>query len=573
MTPQTNEGPLAPNAYRLLWAGFMAILAAGVGFAIRGGILRHWGSEYDFSAEELGRISGGGFTGFCFGIIIGGVIADKIGYGKLVISAFLLHVVSAIVTFAPTQEMAKETVYVYLFWGSFLFALANGNLEAVANPLVATLFPAKRTHYLNILHASWPAGLVLGGAAGWVLDDQYKWPWKWQLALYLVPVLLYGLMFLGQRMPKSEASKRGLSLGQMFKDVGVLGGLVVCFLLALFFSDVVTPLVTSKDATPDEAKAIARTTSYIGYAFGGALLIVVGVITRFSLGSFLLFVLFIAHALVGAVELGTDNWIQNITGNILTSGQGKILFVFTSLVMFSLRFCADFIEKRLGLSPVGILLTCAVLACTGLLLTSRVNTFLFALVALGVYAVGKTFFWPTMLAVASDRFPRTGAVAISIMGGIGMMSAGLIGAPGLGYAKDRFASEALQAKDPALYEEYKADKPSTFLFFAPATPVAGKKLGAIQTKLTEAREELAEEGNTDPQAALERLTPAERAVFEASIEGDRRTLVADAAIPATMAVIYLLLLLYFKAIGGYRPVHIEGEDPTAVEARRAMGEG
>src|SRR5262249_40389154 len=82
------------------------------------------------------------------------------------------------------------------------------------------------------------------------------------------------------------------------------------------------------------------------------------------------------------------------------------------------------------LSPVGILLTCAVLACAGLLLTSRVNTFLFALVALGVYAVGKTFFWPTMLAVASDRFPRTGAVAISIMGGIGMMSAGLIGAPG-----------------------------------------------------------------------------------------------------------------------------------------------
>ena len=61
--------------------------------------------------------------------------------------------------------------------------------------------------------------------------------------------------------------------------------------------------------------------------------------------------------------------------------------------------------------------------------------------ALTVYGVGKTFFWPTMLAVASDRFPRTGAVAISIMGGIGMMSAGLIGGPGLGYAKDRFAAE------------------------------------------------------------------------------------------------------------------------------------
>jgi MFS family permease len=563
---------ITPNATRLLWAGFMAILAAGVGFAIRAGILYHWGSDYGFTAEQLGRITGGGFTGFCFGIIIGGVIADKVGYGKLVISAFLLHAVSAFVTFAPTPNMPKETVYELLFWGSFLFAVANGNLEAVANPLVATLFPHNRTHYLNILHASWPAGLVLGGAAVWLLDAQLELFWKYQLALYLVPVLIYGLMFLGQPMPRSEASKRGLSIGEMFKDVGLLGGLVVCFLLALFFSSVVTPLVTPKDATPEQAETIARTTSYIGYGFGGVLLIVVGLITRFSLGSFLLFLLFIAHALVGAVELGTDNWMQNITGNILTTAQGNILFVFTSAVMFSLRFCADFIEKKLRFSPVGILFTCACLACAGLLLTSWVNTFAFALLALGVYAVGKTFFWPTMLAVASDRFPRTGAVAISIMGGIGMMSAGLIGAPGLGYAKDRFAGEALREEKSALVEQYQADKPSSFLFFKEANGLDGKKLGAIQEKLKEARKELAKEGNTDPQAALEKLTPEERAVFAASIEGDRRTLVADAAIPATMAVIYLSLLIYFRLIGGYKPVHIADEEAAGVEAAKHAGE-
>ena len=70
------------------------------------------------------------------------------------------------------------------------------------------------------------------------------------------------------------------------------------------------------------------------------------------MGAFLLFVLFITHGLVGAVELGTDGWIQNITGNILTPSQGKLLFVFTSLLMFSLRFCAHFIEKTLKLSPI-----------------------------------------------------------------------------------------------------------------------------------------------------------------------------------------------------------------------------
>ncbi len=57
---------------------------------------------------------------------------------------------------------------------------------------------------------------------------------------------------------------------------------------------------------------------------------------------------------------------------------------------------------------------------------------------------------------------------------------------------------------------------------------------------------------------MEKLTDTERQVHKASIDGDRKTLLADAAIPATMAVIYLLLLLYFK-IGGYKPVQISSE--------------
>jgi hypothetical protein len=64
-------------------------------------------------------------------------------------------------------------------------------------------------------------------------------------------------------------------------------------------------------------------------------------------------------------------------------------------------------------------------------------------------------------------------------------------------------------------------------------------------------------GNKDPQAALQKLSDDERAVLTASIEGDRKTLIADSAIPATMAVIYLLLMVYFKSIGGYKPVHID----------------
>ena len=116
------------------------------------------------------------------------------------------------------------------------------------------------------------------------------------------------------------------------------------------------------------------------------------------------------------------------------------------------------------MSPIGLLFICAVLAVIGLRMVSGIETFVGAMVALAVYAVGKTFFWPTMLAVVGDRFPRTGAVAMSIMGGIGMMSAGLLGGPGLGYAKDRFTAEHLMATAPAVYEQYKAPAPSRFLF-------------------------------------------------------------------------------------------------------------
>jgi hypothetical protein len=329
-------------------------------------------------------------------------------------------------------------------------------------------------------------------------------------------------------MPKSEAAEKGLSFAQMFRDVGILGAAVVCVLLAFFFSGIFSSFVSS-----------ATTAQAIGYVIGGVLLITVAVMTNFSVGAWLLFILFIAHALVGAVELGTDTWIQKIANTLFGEGKGNWLFIYASILMFSLRFCAHFIEKKIGLSPVGILLCAAVIACIGLNLLSSIQTFALAFVAMTVYALGKTFFWPTMLAVASDRFPRTGAIAISIMGGIGMLSAGLIGGPGLGYANDRFAGEEL-AKTP-YYAEYKASEASSFLGGGRTFGIDAKKLDAAQKAVVA--------GNA---------APDQKAAAEAYQHGNRKTLRADSAIPAAMAVIYLLLFIYFKGIGGYRAVHIAG---------------
>jgi len=537
------DSGIAPNAKRLLFAGFMAILAAGVGMAIRGGIFSDWVRDFNFTGLQVGLINGAGFTGFCFGIIIGGVIVDKVGYGKLVAAAFLFHILSAVVAFVPSKGMTQQSAFVYLWTSTFIFAVANGTLEAVANPLVATLFPNNRTHYLNILHASWPAGLVLGGFLHQGLATQ---SWKIQLACFLIPSAVYGILFLGQHFPKSEASAKGLSLGEMLRDVGVLGALLIGFFVFLFFKDGLGPLLAG--FTGNETFFSGTTWRAISGVIGIGVAMAFGGAARWTMGAGLLFLLFVVHTLVGAVELGTDGWIQNIEDTILAPGDGTKLFIYTSLLMFALRFCGHFIEHTLGLKPIGILFVCAVLACVGLNMVSGVTTFTGAIVALTVYAVGKTFFWPTMLAVASDRFPRTGAVAISIMGGLGMMSAGLIGSPGLGYAKDRFSGEALQNSNPAVYAEYKAATPSQWLFFGEVHGLDGQKVTAATAKAADLR------------------NPTEKAAVDAYVTGNRRTLKVDSFIPLTMAAIYLCLFLYFKSIGGYKPVHIGEVNAGAAKA-------
>ena len=364
-------------------------------------------------------------------------------------------------------------------------------------------------------------------------------------------------------------------MGEMFKDVGILGGLVICGLLAIFMSGVFTQLLgifmvdakASAEVALQQSKAAEQYGSYIAYAGSFILLAIIAAITRFSIGAVLLFVLFLAHALVGSVELGTEGWIQNITGNILDPVTGKWLLVYTSAIMFALRFCAHFIEKHLKLSPVGLLLVCATLACIGLNLVSAAKGLGMVMLALAVYSIGKTFFWPTMLAVASDRFPRTGAVAISIMGGIGMMSAGLIGSPGLGYCKDRFAAEELKTANEALYTKSLAEKPSKFLpFIFPEAPaIDGAKLGKIKDTLANERATLEKAGITDPTVGIDKLAPDEKTIVESDIKGDRKTLVADSFQPGMMAVIYLLMLIYFMSIGGYKAVHINAPDSDATQ--------
>jgi MFS family permease len=536
----TYTGTPGRNEKILFWASFFTLIAAGIGFSVRStSVLTEWGKEFGFTQTELGAITGGGLIGFGVTIIVGSFIADLIGYGKLMLLAFFFHVSSAVVTLSASwvfNMYGKDACFMCLNLGMWLFSLGNGTCEAVINPLTATLFPNNKTHWLNILHAGWPGGLILGAILGLVFENMGNVPWQVQIGTFLVPTAIYGLLMFGRHFPRSEASVGGVSIGT-------------------------------------------------------SLLVLLSPILLF---------LYLIHAMVGYVELGTDSWIKIITSEILSSGStATILFIWTSGLMFVLRFFAGPIVHKI--SPLGLLFFSAVLGATGLVLLGKVDGLPMCFVAATVYGLGKTFFWPTMLGVISERFPKGGAIALGFCGGIGMISAGLLGGPGIGYKQDYFSVEKIKELSEDTYKRYKSDDAKSFPVVSDLVqkvsgenklpPIAGldnTKVGIIKEykpilgklakgeTLTAAEQKLGFEKEIDilreKGISNEQLNKTQAwwesegkphakedapIVIESILYGSRQALIYTAAVPATMAICYLLLILWFKLTGGYRQIHID----------------
>jgi MFS family permease len=141
---------------RLFWGCFIALIATAFGFVVRSMVINDWGTEFGLTETQKGEIFGVGLWPFAISIILFSLVIDRIGYGKTMAFAFVCHVVSAILTIFATG-------YWMLYIATFIVALGNGAVEAVINPVVATMFRNEKTKWLNILHAGWPGGMVIGG--------------------------------------------------------------------------------------------------------------------------------------------------------------------------------------------------------------------------------------------------------------------------------------------------------------------------------------------------------------------------------------------------------------------------
>ena len=229
----------AINRNKLFVASCLALLVTSLSFGIRAGVLGRLGAEFGLDKAELGTIAATAFWGFPLAVIIGGMIVDVIGMKKLLIMAFLFHLIGIILTIYAGK-------FANPFWSLFISTLcigiANGTVEAACNPLVTALFPDNKTTKLNHFHLWFPGGIVIGTLIVFFFDKAAM-GWQIQMAMMIIPTLLYGFLFSKQQFPVTERVSQGVSTADMYKS---LANPLFIFMIICMFGTAITELFTGQ---------------------------------------------------------------------------------------------------------------------------------------------------------------------------------------------------------------------------------------------------------------------------------------------------------------------------------------
>jgi len=396
MTTETmgSAGAGGYNPKLLFLASCIALIATAMSFAIRGDIMTAFENEFvrphvsgasasgeaaavDSAQEEdkliktrLGLIAGVAFFSFGLTIIFGGPLVDLLGMGFLMRVAAACHIGGTLLTiFAPN--------YWVIVLATLIIGAGNGLVEAVCNPLIATIYPEEKTHKLTLFHAWFPGGIVIGGVLAY-LFSRMELDWKMKMALILIPSVVYVVMLIGQKFPATERVAAGVPFGEMFSE------------------------------------ALRRP---------------------------LFWIVFLMMWLTAAAELGPGAWIANIYNDIMgkeegiLAPEGILALVWGSILMYVLR--QFFSKPAHRISPPALIALTAPFAAVGLFLFNYAKTPAMFFLAATLLYFGVCFWWPTMLGMTSERCPKTGALGLAIIGGTGSISTFFAG-PIMGRLNDAF---------------------------------------------------------------------------------------------------------------------------------------
>jgi MFS family permease len=356
------------NRTKLFVLSVVSLVTAGMVFSLRAYVLGDLQRVF-FDAKDpvhaaglVTAIAGVAFLGFAISVLISSPLCDYLGMGRLLSLACLLHIGGNLVIILANPASSLSTSYWVLWFGMLSVGLAHGLVEAVINPLIATLYPEDKTHRLNVLHAWWPGGLVMGGLVGVGLGQLGKhWAppfgamWQIELAVVFVPALIYGAMLIGTEFPPTERKAAGVSAAEMWGQA--LKPLFIVWFLCMF--------------------------------------------------------------LTASSELAPGQWVQSALTRTCHM-EGILLLVYVSMLMFVMRHFAGPLAHKF--SPVGLMWLSSVFAGAGLLMLSFADSPVTGFLGATIWGIGVCYMWPTMLGVTSERFPKGGALLLGIMGSAGNFS-------------------------------------------------------------------------------------------------------------------------------------------------------
>jgi MFS family permease len=368
---------------KLFLASCISLVTTSMVFAIRGDIETAMSSTFQINAKQMGTIWSPAFWAFTIAIYISGAIADLVGLR-------FLHVLSALGYFlgiglvllaphptAPVASIFDNTGTTLLYAGFFVMGLSQGLVEGVINPLVATVYSGEKTKWLNRLHAWWPGGQIIGGLLAVAMTQAFNASWQLKLSTILIPAAIYLVMALSMQYPQTERVQSNVSTGEMW----------------------------SQAARP------------------------------------LFLLLFLCMWMTAAAELGPDQWFPSVMGALVPQLQGVLFLVYTAGLVFVLRTAGSGVAHK---APISTLVVCSILTGVGLYWLGGLQPGTSAVVAFAaatVFGIGKSYFWPTMIGITAEQFPRGGALLISIMGGTGMLSVA-VALPIMGARIDKYGPGA-----------------------------------------------------------------------------------------------------------------------------------
>jgi MFS family permease len=223
------------NRSQLFIASCLALLVTGLSFGIRAGILDKLGVDFALDKTQLSSITAAAFWGFPLAIVIGGLVVDLIGMKRLLVLAFIFHLIGIVLTVFANG-------YWTLFLSTLLVGIANGTVEAACNPLVAGLYTDNKTTKLNHFHLWFPSGIFIGTLVVF-LFVKLNLSWQVQVGTMLIPTVIYGYLFSKLDFPVTERVASGVSYSGMLK--AVIAPLFL-FMFICMFGTAITELFTGQ---------------------------------------------------------------------------------------------------------------------------------------------------------------------------------------------------------------------------------------------------------------------------------------------------------------------------------------